>query len=99
MGSQPFVNLWIPFGVRQRAPASQGVDRAQLMQLIRDACSDFAVPDGADASHRNLFNGLANLEADLLQHIRLENDVLFPGATAAVALKEYLLNLEAHLRE
>jgi regulator of cell morphogenesis and NO signaling len=38
------------------------------------------VPDDACASYQTLYQALENLEADLHQHIHLENNILFPKA-------------------
>jgi regulator of cell morphogenesis and NO signaling len=54
----------------------------ELLHRIRDLSRDFALPEGACGSYQSLFMGLADLEADLHQHIHLENNVLFPKALA-----------------
>ncbi|MGA2079255.1 MAG: DUF542 domain-containing protein [Holophaga sp.] len=54
----------------------------RLMRRMRDLSSDFTAPEGACESRRRLFKGLADLEADLRQHLHLENNVLFPKAEA-----------------
>lgn len=54
----------------------------ELLHRIRDLSMDFALPEGACGSYQSLFMGLADLEADLHQHIHLENNVLFPKAVA-----------------
>lgn len=57
----------------------------ELLFRIRDVSRDFALPSDACASHRSLFEGLIGLEADLHEHIHLENNVLFPKALALEA--------------
>ena len=54
----------------------------ELLHRIRDLSRDFSLPEGACGSYQSLFMGLADLEADLHQHIHLENNVLFPKAVA-----------------
>ncbi len=54
----------------------------ELLHRIRDLSRDFALPAEACGSYQSLFMGLADLEADLHQHIHLENNVLFPKAVA-----------------
>jgi regulator of cell morphogenesis and NO signaling len=49
---------------------------AELMPLT----NHFEPPSWACATHIALFSGLRNFEADLRQHVHLENDVLFPRA-------------------
>jgi len=49
---------------------------------MRRLTGDYALPAGAPESHQTLFRGLSELEADLKTHIHLENDILFPRATA-----------------
>lgn len=56
-----------------------------LLLRIRDVSRDFALPGGADPVWASLYDGLAALEADLHQHIHLENNVLFPKALALEA--------------
>jgi regulator of cell morphogenesis and NO signaling len=50
-----------------------------VAQLIR-LTNHFEPPSWACATHIALFSGLRDFEADLRQHVHLENDVLFPRA-------------------
>jgi regulator of cell morphogenesis and NO signaling len=50
-----------------------------LAELIR-LTNHFEPPSWACATHIALFSGLREFEADLRQHVYLENDVLFPRA-------------------
>lgn len=52
----------------------------RIMEELRHLTHGFAPPDWACATHAALFAGLRAFEADLVQHIHLENDVLFPRA-------------------
>jgi len=57
-------------------------DRAQtLLQELRAATSNYTPPQAmtCDCALR-FYHGLADLEADLMEHIRLENEELFPRA-------------------
>ena len=49
---------------------------------IRAASNDFALPGDACGSYRGLYDLLQELERDLHRHIHLENNILFPRATA-----------------
>jgi len=60
-----------------------------LLLALRRATNGYRPPDGATAYVRELYEKLAALEDDLLRHIDLENNVLFPRAAA----------LEAKLRD
>jgi regulator of cell morphogenesis and NO signaling len=51
-----------------------------LLRQIRALTDDFTAPDGACGTWRALWQGLADLEADLHEHIHLENNILFPKA-------------------
>ncbi len=53
-----------------------------ILGRIREASSDFTVPPGACISYQTLYSALKELEADLHQHIHLENNILFPQAVA-----------------
>ena len=55
----------------------------QELHQIRELTDDFRVPEGACNTWNALWHGLAALEADLHEHIHLENNVLFPRAAAA----------------
>ena len=48
---------------------------------IRDLTGDYHPPESACNTFRGLYYGLAELEKDLLQHIHLENNILFPRIT------------------
>lgn len=52
------------------------------LRAIRKASNDFAVPTDACVSYRTLYKALSTFEADLHQHIHLENNILFPRAIA-----------------
>jgi regulator of cell morphogenesis and NO signaling len=51
-----------------------------LLKDIRRLSQDFAAPDDACPSFRTTYQALEGLEADLMRHIHLENNVLFPRA-------------------
>ncbi|GMU67180.1 MAG: iron-sulfur cluster repair di-iron protein [Acidobacteriota bacterium] len=55
----------------------------QELHQIRELTDGFRVPEGACNTWNALWHGLAALEADLHEHIHLENNVLFPRAAAA----------------
>ena len=47
---------------------------------MRAASSGYAAPADACVSYQALYRALAEFEADLHQHIHLENNILFPRA-------------------
>lgn len=51
-----------------------------LLKEMRRVTSDFTVPEDGCFSYQALYNGLKGFEADLHQHIHLENNILFPKA-------------------
>jgi regulator of cell morphogenesis and NO signaling len=51
-----------------------------LEKEIRAATSNYIPPDEACFSYRTLYTALQGFEADLHQHIHLENNILFPRA-------------------
>ncbi|HET7503264.1 MAG TPA: iron-sulfur cluster repair protein YtfE [Kofleriaceae bacterium] len=53
----------------------------QHLARIRELTRDLAVPAEACATWRALYRGLETLEAELMQHIHLENNILFLRAT------------------
>jgi regulator of cell morphogenesis and NO signaling len=50
------------------------------MRSIRQASSAYTVPPDGCISYQTLYKALAEFEADLHQHIHLENNILFPRA-------------------
>jgi regulator of cell morphogenesis and NO signaling len=72
-----------PFGtVRNpvRMMMSEHDAAGDILSAIRQASSDFTVPPDACISYQTLYRALKELEADLHQHIHLENNILFPQA-------------------
>ncbi len=57
-------------------------DHAANLRRMRELTNDLSVPPEACATWRALYEGLAALEFDLMEHIHLENNVLFPGVLA-----------------
>ena len=55
-------------------------DHALHLQRLRALAHDFVAPAEACNTWRALYLGLEALERDLMQHIHLENNVLFPRA-------------------
>lgn len=51
-----------------------GEDLRRVRRLTRDLC----LPGEACATWRELYRGLETLEADTMQHVHLENNILFP---------------------
>jgi regulator of cell morphogenesis and NO signaling len=51
---------------------------------LREAASGYRLPGDACAAFRGLYEGLEAMEADLHEHIRLENHILFPRARRPV---------------
>jgi len=90
----PYIRALASPGARPAPPPFQTVrnpvsmmmmqhDRAaELLGEIRTASRDFATPDDACGSYTALYSGLRELRLDLLTHVSLENNVLFPRAIA-----------------
>jgi regulator of cell morphogenesis and NO signaling len=57
----------------------------EALRALRSITSDYAVPEDACISYRSLYEALQGFEADLQQHIHLENNILFPRAVAMEA--------------
>lgn len=53
-----------------------------ILRQLRQVTGDYKIPEDACTSYRTLYNGLMEFEADLHQHIHLENNILFPRAMA-----------------
>jgi regulator of cell morphogenesis and NO signaling len=57
-------------------------DHGRNLRRIRKLTCDFRLPEDACASWRELYRALAVLETELMDHIHLENNILFPRALA-----------------
>lgn len=57
-------------------------DHGQNLRRIRELTSNLQTPAYACASWRELYRSLERLEVELMDHIALENNVLFPRALA-----------------
>jgi len=55
-------------------------DHGESLRELRALATDFSPPPDACATWRALYAGLDKLEAELMEHIHLENNVLFPRA-------------------
>jgi regulator of cell morphogenesis and NO signaling len=74
----PFGTVANPVAMMEHEHDSAGT----ALRTIRKASSDFAAPGDACVSYRTLYKALDAFEADLHQHIHLENNILFPRAIA-----------------
>ena len=74
------------FGTVQNPIRMMGVEHdtaGDLLKEMRATAQDYAVPPEACMSYQALYEAFLELEADLHQHIHLENNILFPKAVAA----------------
>ena len=55
------------------------------LQRLSELTDDFTPPPFACVTWRALYTGMAQLRQDLMAHIHLENNVLFPMALAAAS--------------
>jgi len=72
-----------PFGTVQNPVAMMIHEHdgaGQALEDLRAASNGYNPPPDACISYRTLYQALAALEADLHQHIHLENNILFPRA-------------------
>lgn len=57
----------------------------EALARMRSVTADYALPEDACPTFSALFDGLREMEADLHEHIHLENNILFPRAEAMEA--------------
>jgi regulator of cell morphogenesis and NO signaling len=55
-------------------------DAQALLAQIRDLLNGYSIPDGAGPMLAALCRVLEDFESDLYEHVRLENEILFPRA-------------------
>jgi regulator of cell morphogenesis and NO signaling len=56
-------------------------DHGHSLARIRELTGDLEIPAHACATWTALYHGLSRLEQELMEHIHLENNILFPRAT------------------
>ena len=66
----------------------QSVNR--FLSLLRQLTNNYTTPEKACTSHKVVFSKLREIDNDLVQHLHLENDILFPRA---IAIEKELLEL------
>jgi len=54
----------------------------EALRTLRTITKDYSAPEDACISYRTFYEALKGFEADLHQHIHLENNILFPRAVA-----------------
>lgn len=54
----------------------------KILTHLRELTGNYTVPEGACTSHRLAYSLLKELDEDLVQHMYLENEILFPKAMA-----------------
>lgn len=72
-----------PFGTVQnpvRVMMAEHDAAGDILREMRKLSSDYTTPEDGCISYQTLYGALAALEADLHQHIHLENNLLFPRA-------------------
>ena len=74
----PFGTAKNPISMMEHEHDSAG----NALRAMRHASSGYAPPSDACVSYQTLYKALADFEADLHQHIHLENNILFPRAIA-----------------
>jgi regulator of cell morphogenesis and NO signaling len=72
----PFITVRNPV----RTMALEHDSEGELLRQMREASSDYVVPEGVCISYKTLYDALRNFGEDLHQHTFLENNILFPRA-------------------
>jgi regulator of cell morphogenesis and NO signaling len=72
----PFGSVKNPVAMMMHEHDSAG----EALRAIRQASAGYTPPGDACISYQTLYKALADFEADLHQHIHLENNILFPRA-------------------
>ena len=78
MARAPFGSVRNPVCMMEQEHDSAG----DALRAMSKATNGYSAPDDACASYQALYDALAAFEANLHQHIHLENNILFPRAIA-----------------
>lgn len=54
------------------------VDHGEVLERMTQLTSDFTVPEGGCGTWRALYQAAAQFKDDLIEHIHIENNILFP---------------------
>jgi len=74
----PFGTVANPVAMMEHEHDSAG----NALRAMHSASNGYTAPEGTCVSYQALYRALADFEADLHQHIHLENNILFPRAVA-----------------
>jgi regulator of cell morphogenesis and NO signaling len=74
----PFGSVKNPVAMMEHEHDSAG----NALRTMRSTSAGYVAPPEACTSYQTLYRALADFEADLHQHIHLENNILFPRAIA-----------------
>jgi regulator of cell morphogenesis and NO signaling len=74
----PFGSVQNPVSMMEHEHESAG----NALRTMREVSGGYTAPPEACVSYQTLYKALAEFEADLHQHIHLENNILFPRAIA-----------------
>jgi regulator of cell morphogenesis and NO signaling len=74
----PFGSVQNPVAMMEHEHDSAG----NALRAMKQASNEYSAPSDACISYQTLYKALAAFEADLHQHIHLENNILFPRAVA-----------------
>ena len=67
-----------PIGMMMREHDGAG----EALRALRSVTNEYTAPEDACTTYRTFYQALQGFEADLHQHIHLENNVMFPRAVA-----------------
>jgi regulator of cell morphogenesis and NO signaling len=74
----PFGSVQNPVSMMEQEHESAGA----ALRAVREASRAYTPPTDACVSYQTLYRVLSEFEADLHEHIHLENNILFPRAIA-----------------
>ncbi|HCX58526.1 MAG TPA: iron-sulfur cluster repair di-iron protein [Sphingobacterium sp.] len=66
---------------------SEHEDSGKELQQLRKITQNYTLPANACNSYTSLFSQIESFESDLLQHIHLENNILFPKLLASYGVQ------------
>ena len=66
---------------------SEHEDSGKELQQLRKITQNYTLPANACNSYTSLFSQIESFESDLLQHIHLENNILFPKLLASYGIQ------------
>lgn len=81
-------NSHVPPYAPVKVMMEEHLSHKERLAQLRQHCRDFVLPEEACSSWRALYKGVEQLIGDIMEHIHLESNILFPRAISSSAARQ-----------